>query len=294
MARSTARGRFYASRMMYDPLTNALHWLDQGVTPIPLKPASKLPLIPWRRIRERRPPEAVVRRWFSNWPDANLGLLCGNALTVLDFDRALEYWKWLRSAMSGALPRSSYTVQTSRGYHVYLHVMDAPDRTLSMEGGECKGSGYVVAPPSIHPSGTKYIPMNLEPVATIRHLSDVGVFPVEVIASRPVDSDTRPPERSGPGIVNEIKQELPILSVLAQHTNLFPSSPDGNWLMAVCPLHDDHNPSMWVNVRMGLCRCFVPGCPGADRAMDVINLYALLKGITNEQAIYTLAGQLGL
>ena len=284
--------KYHRAAMTYSPGYNALHWLEQGITPIPLCPNSKRPIIPWRKMRAHKPPATIVRQWFDTWPDANLGVLCGAALTVLDFDRPAEYWKWLRSAMSGPLPRTSYTVQTARGYHVYLHILDAPDRTLSMGGGEVKGSGYVVAPPSIHPTGVVYRPINLEPVVTIGHLSEIGIEPEAVIAPPVPQNGDR--KRGKPGLIADIKHDIPIASLLARHTNLFPSSPDGNWLMAVCPLHDDHNPSMWVNMRMGLCRCFVPACPGSRYAMDVINLYGALKSITNEQAIYTLAGQLGL
>ena len=45
---------------------------------------------------------------------------------------------------------------------------------------------------------------------------------------------------------------------------------------------------MWVNAKLGVCRCFKHGCAGAERVMDVISLHARLRGISNTEAIYNL------
>ena len=65
-------------------------------------------------------------------------------------------------------------------------------------------------------------------------------------------------------------------------------------LIGLCPFHDDKNPSMWVNARWNICRCFKPSCKGAARHLDVINVHAMLRGIGNEYAIQELAAELGL
>jgi len=51
---------------------------------------------------------------------------------------------------------------------------------------------------------------------------------------------------------------------------------------------------MWVNTKLGICRCFVPGCSGNHKSMDVINLYAKAHATTNREAIILFAARLGI
>lgn len=56
------------------------------------------------------------------------------------------------------------TSRTDRGFHVYFRAADL--RTVDLGDGELRGAGgYVVLPPSVHPSGTRYtwlVPLNGE------------------------------------------------------------------------------------------------------------------------------------
>jgi len=247
----------------------------------------------WRKLQYHRPPERVVRRW--PWEYANLGLLCGpvsGGLVVLDFDTPLGYHKWARAQPQLA---QTYTVRTARGRHAYLYLHDLPPSTLSMEhGGDVKVTGYVVAPPSVHPSGRMYEAINGNPILTAQDLDEVGVALAYtdqgMVASNPLPSGSG----SIQGIIQEIKSALPITLYLGRITQLYPSSPDGIWWMCCCPLHDDHRPSMWVNAARNNCRCFRPDCVGARYTNDVINLHALVKGIGNDEAIMDLAAEVGL
>ena len=38
----------------------------------------------------------------------------------------------------------------------------------------------------------------------------------------------------------------------------------GRWRSALCPFHDDHNPSLRVNVETGAFRCMTCGSKGGD------------------------------
>jgi len=250
--------------------------------------------MPWKRLQSHRPPAALVRRWFQG--EGNLGLLCGpisEGLVVLDFDRPLPYYQWRNENPSLA---ATYTVQTARGYHAYLRVQDFPHFTLSMEGGDVKGSGYVVAPPSVHPTGWQYRAVEAAaPLLSVEGMEDLGVRVMEVVGGEirlPVDED-RDRER-GYSLIDDIRAMLPIASYLGRLTTLSMSSSDGTWLMARCPLHDDRRPSMWVNSRKGVCRCFKPGCRGHERVMDVINLHGKVYGRDNRWAMMDLAAEMGL
>jgi putative DNA primase/helicase len=48
----------------------------------------KTPLVKWGEFQQHLPDEALIRLWWSKWPEANIGLACGQlaGLVVLDAD----------------------------------------------------------------------------------------------------------------------------------------------------------------------------------------------------------------
>ena len=48
----------------------------------------KIPLISWKDYQSRLPTEVEVKKWFTNWPDANIGIVTGviSNLVVFDLD----------------------------------------------------------------------------------------------------------------------------------------------------------------------------------------------------------------
>lgn len=124
-----------------------------------------------------------IRRWWEKWPEANLGILTGqeNGLLVLDVDG--EDGKASLKALTdanGSLPKT-LRVKTGRkgsdgkrkGCHYYFR---APVEVLIRNSAGALGKGldiraeggYVVAPPSLHPSGLHY-----EWLAPEQRLADV-------------------------------------------------------------------------------------------------------------------------
>lgn len=102
-------------------------------------------------------------------------------------------------------------------------------------------------------------------------------------------------------LVEQIREKLDIAKFVAPHTNGLKPSGKG-FLIGRCPFHQspDDPPSkrkFWVNVEKKICGCFVQDCqaqaPGG-KPMDVVNFYARLKGISNNQAIEELAKECGL
>jgi hypothetical protein len=112
-----------------------------------------------------------IEQWFARWPDANVGILTGQAsgLVVLDVDG--EDGKASLQALTAAhapLPKT-LCVKTGRagsdgkrkGCHYYFRApAGAPIRNSAGnlgKGLDVRGEGgYVVAPPSLHPSGLLY------------------------------------------------------------------------------------------------------------------------------------------
>lgn len=271
-------------------------WYERGFTPLPLHYPTKRAAVQWHSWQKRRPSLSVVRKAFDHKFYRNLGVLCGKVsggLVVLDFDRPLHYYQW-RDGRNV----NTYTVRTGRGFHVYYRLEDPPDGTCSMKGGEVKASGYVVAPPSTHPSGRPYREVgSSRAVLSAANLEALGVVAEFVEnASLPPSRDPQVHPSSkevGGTLADRVKAVLPITRVLSQYTELKPSG--NGWYVCRCPFHDDHSPSMWVNPKAGLCQCFKPGCRGrGDRPMDVINLYGRLKGLRNGDAIRELARKLGV
>lgn len=143
-------------------LKAALEYHRRGWCVIPIKSGTKSPnLKTWKPYQSKRPSELQVREWFGSGRN-NIGLVCGpvsGGLTAIDFDEEELYnsWAWDNPGLAGKLP----TVKTGRGYHVYCRTEHT--KTKPLDGVDVKASGYVLAPPSNHPSGAIYqwiVPLN--------------------------------------------------------------------------------------------------------------------------------------
>jgi len=99
----------------------------------------------------------VIRRWWDRWPRANVGIACGpSGLLVIDVDDPTA----AREALAGypELPETP-TSSTAKGRHYYFRAPDPPppNRVRVLAGVDVRSAGgYVIAPPSVHPSGTVY------------------------------------------------------------------------------------------------------------------------------------------
>lgn len=62
-------------------------------------------------------------------------------------------------------------------------------------------------------------------------------------------------------------------------------------LVALCPFHGDHSPSLWARPGLGLWGCNSPSC-AAHGTQDVINARSLARGITVGEAIRQMAHEL--
>lgn len=162
-------------------LQMALAYQAAGLSVIPVgwdkRPyGTRLPQVPdprrpgrtkgsWQPFRQQAADAAQLHAWFGD-ERANVGLVGGQVsggLVVLDFDHeaAVIFPAWQERV--GGLAADLPMVATSKGFHVYLRVSDpGGNRALawSRDGRkriETRGEGgYVLAPPSRHPSGHVY------------------------------------------------------------------------------------------------------------------------------------------
>ena len=129
---------------------------------LPLRPRSKLPLILKRLAGAVSTMPQLDRKqlekWWAQCPDANIGIATGaSGLVVLDPDGP-EGLAELKTASAGDLPRTLVS-RTGResGFHFIYRGTGIKSTTNKDAHLDVRGStGYIVAPPSIHPSGAVY------------------------------------------------------------------------------------------------------------------------------------------
>ena len=122
------------------------------LTPVPLKPKSKVSLVRWSD--ESWKPSPVELEVWASKPGINWGVRCGENLAVIDLESEDEY---LNFTAAHKLPPDCPVVKTGRGNHIWFKPRK-PFRSQRVNGVEIKCLGsYVVAPPSIHPSGSLYV-----------------------------------------------------------------------------------------------------------------------------------------
>lgn len=131
----------------------ALHYRRLGFSVIPLKPRSKEPMILWKKYQEERASEEKIQQWFTQYPEANIGIVTGKIsnLVVLDVEEG---------GKSNNLPPTVTAWTGGNGCHYYYRY--PKDKTISNATRvrdliDVRGEGgYAVAPPSVHSSGRKY------------------------------------------------------------------------------------------------------------------------------------------
>ena len=106
----------------------------------------------------------VIHRWWSDWPDANVGIRTGVAsgLVVLDIDPRNGGDQSLDVILheQGDLPPTVEALTGGGGRHIiFAHPGDGAKITRSSVGlgiDVKSDGGYIVAPPSVHISGEQY------------------------------------------------------------------------------------------------------------------------------------------
>lgn len=172
--------------MPSDLFEAAKSYLKEGFAVIPVAliklpdgKARKPALVDWKQYQQSPPPLEEVKSWFSN-PEQfeaikkghKLGLaiitgkVSGN-LAVIDFDSEEVLMQFLREIREKAPVIyeklvNTWVVETGKGFHYYLRVENPDFKLFTNRIGIRPGvdiraeGGFVVAPPSPHPSGKFY------------------------------------------------------------------------------------------------------------------------------------------
>jgi hypothetical protein len=138
-------------------LDAALSYHRRGWTVIPT--AAKKARFDWKQFQSERPSEGLLEDWFGRLAEGTTGLAvvlgaASGGLAVRDYDDEAAYQSWVarHAGLASTLP----TARTGRGFHVYFRTRE--EVYESFGDGELRGDckHYVLAPPSLHPSGTVY------------------------------------------------------------------------------------------------------------------------------------------
>ncbi len=141
----------------------AARYLGRGWSVLPLRRGDKRPLIQWETLQQQRAAPAMLAQWFARWPDANIGIVTGEIsnLIVLDVDPKHGGDDSLAELERrfGKLPETVEAQTGGGGRHLYFAHPGGlvPNRVGLAQGIDLRGDGgYIVAPPSLHPSGQLY------------------------------------------------------------------------------------------------------------------------------------------
>lgn len=134
-----------------------------------------------------------IRAWWKLWPNANIGVACGDRIAVLDVDprnggdRSLERL----SQVVGGIPETVEATTGGGGRHLIFRQAATPMKSGNMGPGypglDRKGDGgYIIVAPSCHASGGVYTWVGAGPWGGSR-LADVPTWlgPVGVGRERP-------------------------------------------------------------------------------------------------------------
>jgi len=138
----------------------------------------------------------VIRHWWHEWPNANVGIATGatSGFFVLDVDGE-EGEKSLRELekQHGALPETVESITGGGGRHLFFRwpgraiknkVALAPGLDIRADGG------YIVAPPSYHVSGRQYVWKYLDEVP----LAEAPMWLIDILSDNTTYSITAKPK----------------------------------------------------------------------------------------------------
>ncbi len=130
----------------------------------------------------------VIRQWWDKHPRANIGIATGHGLFVIDIDpRSGGSLEELQKRF--ALPDTAMVRTGGNGWHLYYFYSGSLGNSAGKlaEGIDTRGfGGYVVAPPSLHASGSYYTWLNrTSPVPLPTTIIDALTHPIKKVFAVP-------------------------------------------------------------------------------------------------------------
>jgi hypothetical protein len=142
-------------------IRTAVALAQKGMAVFPCRPQDKRPATT-NGLKDATTDLDIIRQWWRQEPQFNLAIATGivSGIFVVDVDGLdAEFELRKLEAEYGGLP-STVEAITARGRHVYFRSSEMPVRNSASKiapGIDVRGDGgYVLAPPSVHPTGRRY------------------------------------------------------------------------------------------------------------------------------------------
>jgi hypothetical protein len=276
---SELKEQIYKVRPLTLTFVSAHLWLSRGFKLLPCQPGTKRLVKSFGPVAGQVLLAEDVNLWFRD-RGANLAVVAPDSVVILDFDELKAYESW-----AGGWPElaGSYTESTPRGgRHVFLSLAEPGGLALPglIRGVEVKRFCMV------HPSqigGVRYEILEPGPIRTVStETVKAALEPFFVPGQSNQPSPAAPGLgrlgasggvsiglRQNRGIIARVKAAWPIREYLEFFEPRLRLDGRGEWLSCLCPWHDDHTPSMRINIVTNTWRCFSCQARG-----DVINWHA--------------------
>jgi hypothetical protein len=128
----------------------ALWYLRRGLSVFPVCSEKKIPLVRWKPYMDRLPNQEEIKRWWHQWPDANIGMACGKVsdAAVIDCDTP-EAVKTIEDLLPDSLELPiAKTPSGGRHYH-FSHTDGLKNYVGAFPGVDVRTyGGQVLLPPS--------------------------------------------------------------------------------------------------------------------------------------------------
>jgi hypothetical protein len=174
-------------------LSTALALAREGLAVFPCAPGQKTPACT-HGCNDATTDIITIQTWWQENPKYNIGIATGavSGIFVIDIDNGdadgESEWDRLIDHHSAVMP--TVEVITARGRHLYFKYPNVSVRNSAGKiapGIDVRGEGgYVLAPPSLHPSGKRYR-WSVDTAATI---TDAPLWLIDLIATSTNGSTT--------------------------------------------------------------------------------------------------------
>lgn len=139
----------------------AAEYVDSGWSILPVRPEEKRPYMTnWLQYTKTRAPKAMVDSWFTNLAGAGIGVVTGRIsnMVVLDVEHDCPY---PIEELLKRYPTQMIAKSGGGGFHLfYLYPTNqtrVANRVRIFEGADLRADGgFIVLPPTMHPSGNRY------------------------------------------------------------------------------------------------------------------------------------------
>ncbi|MEX1258410.1 MAG: bifunctional DNA primase/polymerase [Gemmatimonadota bacterium] len=252
----------------------ALRYASHGWLVFPVVPRGKEPLTPNGFLDATMDP-ATIAEWWSRWPAANIGFPPGRAgLIVLDVDSP-EGGEELRRL--GVLAEPTMIVKTARGSHFYFQHPGGTIGNRKLRGlvDVRADRGFVLLPPSFHPSGKRY--QALGKIEEIRPLPPA----VAALLRRPDPAPRTTPPTTPAVDAGTPRRRAYVIAAIESECLELANSPEGDRNNAL-------NRAAW-----SLSRFVATGEADAGKLVDLLTFAARNTGLEDDEIGKTIESAFG-